>query len=355
MKTVHRAILGELLVTFALAVAALNLVVMTEKLLRLTKVLAAVGASMGDMAVIVLYLQPQIMVLTMPTGLLLATLLTYGRLNADSELTALRACGMPFDQIARPVLVLGTACFLGGLALSLVVAPAGSRAMRDTVSRVVAERAPSAIEEGVFSTALKDVVLFVREKPEPDELRGVFLHDDRREDRPVVLFARSGRVSSSSGESVRLTLRDGSIHLVRGDAATNISFGRYSLNVPVDVSNPAKLYHELSVADLLREARDGKDRDRARMILELHRRFSLPAVCLVLMFFGPPLALRAGKTGRLGGLALGLTVFATYYAALTYGEGLVRAGRLPHWAGAWGPPLALGAVALMTFRRETAR
>jgi lipopolysaccharide export system permease protein len=62
-----------------------------------------------------------------------------------------------------------------------------------------------------------------------------------------------------------------------------------------------------------------------------------------------------GKSGRLGGLALGLGVFSSYYMLLIYGENLVRAGKIPHYIGAWTPALILGIFALWFYRKESNR
>jgi len=60
----------------------------------------------------------------------------------------------------------------------------------------------------------------------------------------------------------------------------------------------------------------------------------------------------AGKSGKLGGLALGLAVFTVYYVILIYGENLVRAGKIPHYIGAWTPTVILGLFALWIFKKE---
>ncbi len=86
--------------------------------------------------------------------------------------------------------------------------------------------------------------------------------------------------------------------------------------------------------------------------LEMHRRVSLPFLCIILVFLGTPLSMIAGKSGRLGGLSIGLGVFTVYYALLIYGENLVRAGRIPHYIGAWGPSIILVLYSLWAFGRE---
>ncbi|MDP2279520.1 MAG: LptF/LptG family permease, partial [Nitrospirota bacterium] len=89
--------------------------------------------------------------------------------------------------------------------------------------------------------------------------------------------------------------------------------------------------------------------------LELHRRLSLPSVCLILMLLGPPLSLFAGKSGRLGGLTLGLLIFAVFYILLIYGENLARAGKMPHYIAAWSPTVILGFFSIGVFKRENKR
>jgi lipopolysaccharide export system permease protein len=354
MKLLHRAILRELLATFLMGMLALNLVLMTEQVLAMTKVLASVGATLSDIAVIIAYLQPQVAVLTMPMALLLTILLTYGRLNADNELVVMRMSGMSFREVSRPVFVLGTGCFAAGLLLSLSVAPASSKKLREFVSRVIAERAPYAIEEGIFNSAFRDIVIFVKGKPSRDRMKDVFIYDQSSSDRPVILFAKDGVISGTDGESISLALTDGQIHILRKQSTTGLSFGTYNLWISAVPPPPSKRYPELSPSELIRQSKGGSQLWRAKIILELHRRFNLPVMCLVLMFFGPPLSLKAGKTGKLGGLAIGLAVFAAYYGALMYGENLVRAGRVPHYAGAWAPALALGILSFYMFRKAEA-
>ncbi len=110
---------------------------------------------------------------------------------------------------------------------------------------------------------------------------------------------------------------------------------------------PAQLFDEAKKADT--------ERSRTSFYLELHRRLSLPFVCLILVFLAPPLSSLSGKTGRLGGLALGLLVFTLYYMTLIYGENLATASRIPHYVGAWTAMVLLGILAFFMFRAESSR
>lgn len=355
LKIIHRATLRELLVTFLLSLISLNFFLLMEKVLRLSRLLSGVGASAADLVAIIAYIQPQLMLLTVPMALLLSILLTYGRLNADNELVALKAAGMSFRDISRPVFVLGTGCFFLGILVSFIVSPAASLRLRAVLTEIITERAPLAIEAGIFNTAFRDLVILVREKPAPDHLRGVFIYDSRNRKEPKALAAREGRISAEPGGTITLSLKDGHIHIGRPDGSTEVFFGGYRLSLNLNVEGPSRKNSELTPAELLKDAGNRPYPEQIPFLLEFHRRLSMPGLCLFLMLLGPPLALIAGKAGRLGGLTIGLAVFTAFYVMLVYGENTVRSGLLPHYAGAWLPVIALGLMSVAAFRKASAR
>jgi lipopolysaccharide export system permease protein len=354
--TIHRSVLRELFTAFVLGLLTFNFILITEKLLRLTKVFASVGASLADMLTILLLMQPQITVLTTPIALLIAVLVTYGRMGADNELVIMRASGMSFMQISRPVILFGIACFVFAMAASFYAAPAGVKRLRETVSTTIARRAPLAIEEGIFNTAFRDVVLYVNEKTPGGDLKDVFLYDGRIKGEPAVLLAREGKISTNGDMNISFDLRDGRIHIAKDDSATVLSFGRYVLSFPFTLgSKPLRSFQELDPIELWQVASNAREEEKPRMLLELHRRLSLPALCLILMVLGPPLSLMAGRSGKMGGLAIGILVFALYYIAVVYTEGQAMAGKIPLWLGAWGPAFVFGIVSALLFRRASSR
>ena len=354
-KIVYRAILKELLLTFSLSLVSLNFILMMEKVLRLSRVLSGVGASLSDMTKIILYLQPQIMILTIPMSLLLATLLTYGRLNADNELTILKTAGMSFGRISLPVLLFGSLCFVMGLLVSFTLGPLGANKVRDTITRIVTQKAPMAIEAGIFNTSFRDIVILVREKPASDEMRGIFIYDNRNRKEPKVLTAKEGRVYADREFNLSLYMKDGFIHIVRPGGSTEIFFTGYNLSLNLSVEGPTRKNSEMTPGELLGEAEGKEPKEKIPFFLELHRRLSLPSLCLLLMFLGPPLSLVSGKSGRLGGLTIGIAVFTIFYVMLVYGENMARTGRIPHYAGAWLPTVIIGACSLAAFRKAGSR
>jgi lipopolysaccharide export system permease protein len=355
-KIIYKSIIRELLLTFIVTLAFLNSILMMEKILRLSRLLSGVGATMSDMARVIILLQPQLLMLTIPMSLLLSVLLVYGRMHLDSEIIILKAAGMDYLRISFPVIIVGFLCFIASVAVSFFIGPASSVRLREELTRVISVRSTLAIEEGTFNKAFKDIVILVKGKKSSDTLEDIFIYDTRSKDEPRVLIAREGKISIQNDFTVGLNLQNGYMNISTGNNSTELFFRTYRMALYLDAQSVAPKKIELTPAQLFRMANEaGDDKARTSFYLEFQRRLSLPVVCLILVFVAPPLSSMSGKSGKLGGLAIGLLVFTLYYMLLIYGENLATASRIPHYIGSWAATFTLGVFAFVMFRIEKSR
>lgn len=352
MKILYRSILKELILTFILSLASLNFILMSEKLLRLSRILSGVGSSAADMAKLILYVQPPLLLLTIPMAFLLATLIVYGRLNIDNELVIMRMSGMNFKSVAMPVAVLGVMCFLVNAGVSFYVGPKSTTKLREETLSIIKKRTPLAIEEGKFNAAFKDIVIFIKEKPSENTMKDIFLYDNRDRQEPKVLMAEEGIIAVQENLTMNLFLQNGYINMVKDENSTELFFRKYHMILKLEGGAHTRKNAEMTPYELIREIGKSDRKETVSLYLDLYRRFSLPLMCIILVFFGPPLAMIAGKSGKLGGLTIGLAIFAVYYMLLIYGENLARAGKIPYSIGGWSATVLLALAALLLFRKE---
>ncbi len=355
-KIIYRSLIKDLLLTFLLTLAFLNSILMMEKILRLSRLLSGVGATIADMVRVIIYLQPQILMLTIPMSLLLSVLLVYGRMHLDSEITILKTAGMNYTKISFPVMIFGFLCFLASIMVSFFLGPSSSIRLREEITRIIAVRSTLAIEEGTFNTSFKDLVILVKGKKSADTLDGIFIYDTRSKEEPRVLMAKEGKIFLQNDSTIGLYLKDGYMNISKGNNTTELFFRAYKMALYLDAQSSAPKKIEFTPSQLFQAAKNAETESaRTSFYLEFHRRLSLPSICLVLVFLGPPLSSMAGRSGRLGGLAIGLLVFTLYYMILIYGENLAKASRMPHYIGAWTATLILGIFAFFMFRAESSR
>ncbi len=352
MKIIHKSILKELTFMFTLSLVSLNFVLMMEKLLRLSRVLSGIGTSIFDMTKIILYIQPQLFILTIPMAFLLSTLFVYGRLNFDNELIILRNSGMNFLEISFPVVLFGILCFFLNIIVGFYLGPKSSVKLREEVTNIIKIRTPLAIEEGRFNTSFKDTTIYVKKRISDKKVGGIFIYDNRDKNSPKVLIAKEGEIFTEEDFDINFFLRDGYINIVKDNTTTELFFKKYNMVLRLESSNHSRKKSELTPFEIIQKIKSVDKSNAISLYLELHRRLSLPSLCIILAFIGPPLSLMGGRSGRLGGLTSGLAVFTIYYMLLLYGENLVKADKIPHFIGAWSPSVIFAVVAFFIFKRE---
>jgi lipopolysaccharide export system permease protein len=87
-------------------------------------------------------------------------------------------------------------------------------------------------------------------------------------------------------------------------------------------------------------------RERDRYDVEIQKKFSLAAACVIFVLVGAPIALRFPRGGV--GLVIGVSfaIFGLYYVGLIGGETLANKGYVPPWLAMWGINIALALIGL---------
>jgi lipopolysaccharide export system permease protein len=308
------------------------------------------------MARIIFYLQPQLLTLTIPMSLMLAPIVVYGRMTMDNEIIILKTSGMSFRRISLPVMLLAFTGFLLSIAFSFYLGPKSSIKLKNEVARIIAVKAALAIEAGTFNTSLKDLVVLVKGKSPSDVLEDIFIYDSRSKEEPKILMAKEGRLLMEDDFTIGLYLNKGYINIIKGDDIIELFFERYKFTMDLSSNLPSLNKFELTPLELLDKIKQTDNKkERISIYLELHRRFSLPVVCLIIALLAPPLALMSGKSGKLLGLTTGLLVFTAYYVFQIYSENLAMNSQISHFAGGWLTTSIFSLFGSAMYWKESAR
>ncbi len=131
MRILHRYILSNFLVTFVMAMAVLTFVMMVGLVFESLKYIAR---GMDAMLVLRFLWQnlPGTLSYSVPVASLVSSLLVFSRLSSDSEISAMRSCGVPLASIMRTPVLLAALLALVCLHVNDNVSPdaAYTRALR---------------------------------------------------------------------------------------------------------------------------------------------------------------------------------------------------------------------------------
>ncbi|ADI14136.1 LptF/LptG family permease [Truepera radiovictrix] len=299
---------------------------------------------------------PTAIVQTLPIALLLAVLLTFGRLAAANELLAVQAGGVALRRLSAPMLALGLLAAGCALAMNQWVLP------RANVRVGALWWELTSGGSGLFRLERQSIPLgefslsFAATDRRTDDLFGVRLEAWRGRQLSVVLAERArfveGGLELYGYQNAVLdvgSLRDGAgtpeaqlQALVRlhnrapsPDAPLRITFAE-DVDELITRFSGGGFEDTRSVTRTLRDANDpslSAAERRAAAVL-FHRKLAEPFANLTLLAVALPLAVLHARS-RSVAFGLSLAVTLAWYLLLTLGQLLAQAGVLPVWLGLW--------------------
>ena len=363
LRTLDRYLYKELLSPFALGLLLFTFFLLIDKIFDLTELLINKGVPAWMVGMLLVYILPAFLVLTIPMALLLAILVCFTRLSADMEIVALKASGVSPVRLLRPVLVYAAIALIGTFFLFVQAVPWGNLSFKQLVFQILQTRASTGIRERVFNDAFGHFVIYVEEiSASQIGLKGLFISDERDPALSRIITAREGRLlSNEATKRITLRLLDGIVHEM--DAKTfatyrQVAFAIYDLTLAIEnplvaAAHAPKGDREMTLSELAATARTvmGARGNPNPFLVEWHKKFSIPAACLVFALVGLPLGIRAHQGGKPAALILALAVILFYYIALTLGEDLGDRGYVWPWLAMWVPNLLVGGIGLLLFRQ----
>jgi lipopolysaccharide export system permease protein len=340
----RRYLFLEILVPFFFGLSVFTVVLLIARIVRLVEMVVNRGVPFLEMLTLFSLILPAFLEVTVPMALLLAVLLAFGRLSADSEIVALKTSGISLYQMMIPVAAFTASVCLVTFWLAVSVRPWSNGALKEQLFEIAKNRASAGFREKIFNDEFPGLVVYVEEiEAGGATLKGIMVSDSRDPARRNTVIAKIGMLlPNENTKTVTLRLLDGTIY---GSSEEGRLFQKTDFTV-----NDVNL--NLSALTDLR----GKDRDpkemalgelRARIAalrargapayeesLELHRKFSIPFACVVSR-----------------GFSISLALIFVYYILLTVGETLARKGFLPPIVALWMPNLAFLALGLALFAK----
>jgi len=151
--------------------------------------------------------------LIIPMAVMPATLMAFGQLATDNEVTAMKSSGVSLYRMILPVLA-ATALLAVALVFYFnVLLPESNHRLMNLMLDIGRMKPTLQIEENMFSDALQGYTILVREKNDrTGEIKGVQIFELKGSVQRSIIAA-SGRMSYGEAESVlRFELDNGEIH-----------------------------------------------------------------------------------------------------------------------------------------------
>ena len=363
----NRYIISEIAGPMGLGFLVYTFILLLRFLFQSAEMIIRRGLAVSVVGKLLLVTLPNVVVLTLPMSLLFGILIAIGRLSSDSELMAMRSCGISLVSLYRPVLLLSAIFTVVNTLLMLYILPWGNHSLQQLRLDILTQTMSQQVEPRVFYQEWVGKSIYVFEAPPPGRRwKGVFLAEtEPNTQKNQVTVADWGEIKvDPAGERVVMVLTNAVRHTV--DLARPASY-EISRHKELDVvledqftsEQKAKMAANKGIRELnLRELRHVR-RDRtapAEMrnlaLVEIHKKFAIPFACMVFGLFALPLGINNRRGGKTAGFAISIGVIVVYYVLLNNGEEAARYGKLPPWLAMWMPNLVLAVLGIFILTRR---
>ena len=319
---------------------------------------------------ILIFRLPSFIVLSFPMATLLASLLTYSKLSANSELKALRAIGISIYRIILPSLLL--ALFMTGLTFIFnnnIVPYSNSKA--ELVLRSSLGKSFS-IEKGediIYSR--KGTITDLDNNKVSNSLTHIFYAKDYTDgfmnEVKVLDLSKYGYTQILTAEKAfwdmsikKWELLNGRLLVFsdKGDSTiTKFKSYLYQFNTgPIKIASIPKDANDMTLSEAKNALQIYKDtsniKEIRRLNVRIQEKFTLPMSCLVFSLIGSSLAsISDSRTNRSQGFGISIILILFYYILSFTFSSLGVKGSISYLLAAWAPVFISTTIGIMLMRR----
>jgi len=431
---------------FIFGLAVIIFIVLANYLIERFAMLLSRDVSLPVIAEILVLSLAFTFALAVPMSVLISTLMAFGKMSADNEITAMKASGYGLHQAMIPVFLVSIVLAYLLFLFNDKVLPDAKYRLQLLFSAINKKKPTLQFQPGIFSDdqVIKDYSLMFEEiDSSSDWVYGVTIIDksDSRVSRTVV-SEKAIMTFEERRDKIILVLYNGEIHEVDNKTMLQYKkseFEKYTIRIPVESSelerseegrrgdrskSVAMMWRDIErskktvetrerlmmnrIEDFIRDdpellesykpvveklkpddfvlkengiyfidnykddpvieninswpmlannvrsdisTIDNQVRYQNKLLVEIYKKYSIPFACIVFIFVGVPLGVKARHGGVAIGTGLSMFFFLLYWCFLIGGEQLADRRIIPPWLAMWSANIVVGFMGIwMTVR-----
>ena len=356
MTIFDRYILKEFIKIFALILVSLVGLYLIADFFERLRMFLSNNASPGQMAAYFFLTLPMILSQMIPIAVLLSTLLSFGILSKNCEITAMKANGLSLYRISLPVIVISFAICIAAFLLSEFITPYTNQKAKYVKLIEVQKREKLGSfkqneiwyrgEEGIYNFSMFD--------PQTNTLKGIRIHFfdrgmnlSQRIDAKEAVWKDDGWLFKDL--LVTTFNRDGIPSIERVPAQV-IALAEK----PSDFKTVQKGTEEMGLLELSRFTKKigSEGYDTVQYRTDMHGKIAFPLVSVILAILGVSFSLKSERSGGISqSIGLGIIIGFSYWIVFAFAISLGRAGTIPPVMAAWAANVLFGVAATIMFMR----
>ena len=293
---------------------------------------------------IVALIIPTVIPYSLPMGMLTGILLVFGRMSAQSEIIAMKACGRSIYSMIAPVLLLAMLASVFSLFINFYYAPAAGYAYKSAIKNVIRLNPTQFIKAGSFVREFPGRVIYADKSDEKTkELLGFRMWELDKSGRIYVSVKSDKAIVKydDASDEILLTLINGTAE--RSNSADpellrkplpSVKFASLDARLPLskifgeahkEKKKPRRMtfdeliearetWHKIPLENFPPEQRAARIyHDKIEVNLQIQKNFAMAFSIFSLVMLAVPLGIKASRSETFANLAIAIALAMSYY------------------------------------------
>ena len=243
---------------------------------------------------------PKLLVTIIPFIGFLASLITYIRLNNESELISMKSAGINNFKIILPALIFGISLATLSMTLENFGSPYAYNKFKNLQYDIRNNYISILFQDKVFSSPIQGLTIFIKERDKLGDLQGILIHDARDKNKKISIIAEQGKIVSTPKGARFLLINGNRQEISKNKDISILYFNQYTLNVENYSKVSSSRFKEASERNFYELLKPDKDIDeiyKKEFIAEAHKRIISPLIIVIMVLLGAVMPI-AGRFER---------------------------------------------------------
>jgi len=348
LRKLNRYVVKDYLGIFSMALLLLTFAMCIGAIYKAIDFMSR-GLSFDLIARFFVYNIPYSLAFAIPMSALFSTLLLFGRLSADNELSAMKSSGLSMWQIVSPIILISIGLTLICLYINCIVYPATTYENRKLIKRMGVEEPINLLEEGRFIRDFPGYMLYVGKKHR-NRVKDFIAYELSKDGMRSSIRAGSGILTTDKEHRLlKIDLYDVRIevpdprHPNDSTRVRYINAQSYPIRIDIDkllgeknvykkrknMSLPELIYHMRNIeTEYAMLSKFEREKERVQLTVEINKRICLALACFTFVLIGIPLGIKSHRKESSAGMVLSLALVFIFYAFTVLAEALCN---YPQW------------------------
>jgi lipopolysaccharide export system permease protein len=300
----------------------------------------AMGGSVRLIATIFLAGLPSALGFSIPVSIMTAALLTFGKLSANGEITAMKSSGIRMLQIMRQPMIFAALMSAICLYLNTDLVPTSYAARREALRQLGTESPMQLIEEGRPIRDFPGITFYVGGTKD-NQLQDILIYQVQKGSPPRTIRAQRGTIAASEDkQSLVIDLYDVRVDPFYDDkpGPGHASHFPFAINLASTTGGDGpklKKKSDMTMTEIMEAMAtveslypglppEEQARQRAVLAVEFHKRIVMAVACFVFVLLGAPLATRTHRQETTVGIGISLGLVFVFYLFIIVAETMTK-------------------------------